>query len=277
MPHDRNGYSERIQRAVDYLGGHLDETLGLETLARVACFSPYHFHRIYRGLLGETVNETVRRLRLQRAAIDLLDRELTVERAARRAGYSSQAAFTRAFRAEYGAPPARYRGSGIDEQPPANYQVSIGHLPRLRVAMIAVRGDYRLTSRAFERLMTVAATTGMLTPGTRTIGIYYDDPESVAEAELRSAACITVADEWTPSGELTNAYIEGGRYAKIVHTGPYHEVEDRIRLALSELAAPERRRAAGCAVPGGVPERSAAGAGEGSQDGRDDATKDVSG
>lgn len=106
MPHDRNGYSERIQRAVDYLGGHLDETLGLETLARVACFSPYHFHRIYRGLLGETVNETVRRLRLQRAAIDLLDRELTVERAARRAGYSSQAAFTRAFRAEYGAPPA---------------------------------------------------------------------------------------------------------------------------------------------------------------------------
>src|SRR3954454_14216578 len=107
---DSNGYSERIRRVVDYLAAHLDETLDLERLARVACFSPYHFHRIYRGLLGETVNDTVRRLRLQRAAIDLLDRDLSIERTAGRAGYASQAAFTRAFHAEYGDPPARYRG-----------------------------------------------------------------------------------------------------------------------------------------------------------------------
>lgn len=90
MAQGSNGYSDRVQRVVDYLLGHLDEALDLETLARVACLSPYHFHRIYRGLLGETVNETVRRLRLQRAALDLLDRELSIERTARRAGYSSQ-------------------------------------------------------------------------------------------------------------------------------------------------------------------------------------------
>jgi AraC family transcriptional regulator len=58
MVHDPNGYSERIQR-VDYMARRLDEELDLETLARVACLSPYHFHRIYRGLIGETVNETV--------------------------------------------------------------------------------------------------------------------------------------------------------------------------------------------------------------------------
>jgi transcriptional regulator GlxA family with amidase domain len=59
-----NGYAERVQRVVDYLAEHLDETLDLEVLARVACFSPYHFHRIYRALLGETVSDTLRRLRL---------------------------------------------------------------------------------------------------------------------------------------------------------------------------------------------------------------------
>jgi AraC-like DNA-binding protein len=90
MVNDRNGYSERIQRVVDYVAVHLDETLDLEKLSGVACFSPYHFHRIYRGLLGETVNDTVRRLRLHRAAVDLLDRELSIERAARRAGFGSQ-------------------------------------------------------------------------------------------------------------------------------------------------------------------------------------------
>src|SRR5262245_38168227 len=105
----RENYSARIQRVTDYLAKNLDSDLDLATLASVASLSPYHFHRVYRALLGETVSDTVRRLRLHRAAIDLLDRELSIERTAHRAGYASQAAFTRAFRAEYGAPPARYR------------------------------------------------------------------------------------------------------------------------------------------------------------------------
>ena len=230
MVSNPNVYSERIKCVVDYLAEHLDEALDLETLARVACFSPYHFHRIYRGLLGETVNETVRRLRLNRAAIDLLDRELSIERTARRAGYASQAAFTRAFRAEYGEPPARYRGDrreaeSAEERNSALYRVETIDLPRLHVAMIEHHGDYKLTSKAFERLMTVAATTGLLRPKTRTIGIYHDDAESVPEAELRSAACITVPDDWTPSAELKAGHVEDGRYARIVHTGPYTELK----------------------------------------------------
>lgn len=224
-----NRYAERIQRVVDYVAGHLDETLDLEMLARVAHFSPYHFHRTYRALLGETVNDTVRRLRLQRAAIDLLDREVSIDRTARRAGYASQAAFTRAFRTEYGQPPARYRGAaGTAEHEHggkvASYRVEIVTLRRLRVAAIWHRGDYQLTSRAFERLMTIAATTGLLRPDTRTFGIYHDDPVSVPQAELRSTACITIPDGWAPSGEVVEEQIEGGGYARIVHTGPYSEL-----------------------------------------------------
>jgi len=230
MTNDSHGYPARIQRVVDYLAVHLDEALDLETLARVAHFSPYHFHRIYRGLLGETVNDTVRRLRLHRSAIDLLDRDLGIDRTARRAGYASQAAFTRAFRAEYGEPPARYRvarrATELDQERNLTmYQVEILTLPKLRVAAIEHRGDYQLTGKAFERLMTVAATTGLLTPDTRTIGIYRDDPVSVPQDELKSTACITVPDDWAPSGELTEAHIEGGRYARIVHTGPYTELK----------------------------------------------------
>jgi AraC family transcriptional regulator len=227
---DPNDYAKRVQRVVDYVAEHLDETLDLDALARVAHFSPYHFHRVYRGLLGETVNDTVRRLRLQRAAIDLLDRHLSVDRAARRAGYASQAAFTRAFRAEYGEPPARYRVARQivqlnQERSSTMYQVEIVTMPKLRVAAIEHRGDYQLTSSVFERLMTVAATTGLLTPDTRTIGIFHDDPLSVPPDELRSTACITVPDNWSPSGDLTEAHIEGGRYARIVHTGTYAELK----------------------------------------------------
>jgi AraC family transcriptional regulator len=50
---------------------------------------------------------------------------------------------------------------------------------------------------------------------------YHDDPVSVPQKELRSTAYITVPEEWIPHGELAEAYVEGGRYARIVHTGPY--------------------------------------------------------
>jgi AraC family transcriptional regulator len=104
------------------------------------------------------------------------------------------------------------------------YLVEIKQMPKVRVAMIQSRGDYRLVSKVFERLSTIAATSGLIAPDTRWFGIYHDDPESVPADELRSAACITVADDWTPSGELTEGYVEGGRYARIVHTGPYSEL-----------------------------------------------------
>src|SRR5882724_10233507 len=153
-------YPARIQRVVEYLAGHLDDTLDLDTVARLAHLSPYHFHRVYRGWLGETVGDTVRRLRLYRSAVDLLDRDLAIERVARRAGYASQAAFTRAFRDEYGEPPARYRGARRllpADGERSRHRVEVLTLPGLRVAAIHQRGDYRLATKAFERLMTTAA------------------------------------------------------------------------------------------------------------------------
>ena len=61
-------YHERILRTLAHIQAHLDDALDLDGLARVACFSPYHFHRVFRGLVGEPVQEHVRRLRLERAA-----------------------------------------------------------------------------------------------------------------------------------------------------------------------------------------------------------------
>src|SRR5688572_16997141 len=102
-------YGARLERVHRYLSEHLDDDVDLERLASVACFSPFHFHRIYHALQGETVAETVRRQRLHRAALELIDGVLPIARVAERAGYGSQAAFTRAFRSAYGAPPAAYR------------------------------------------------------------------------------------------------------------------------------------------------------------------------
>jgi AraC family transcriptional regulator len=226
-----NAYADRLERVFMWLADHLDDAIDLTRLADVACLSRYHFHRIYRAIHGETVADTVRRLRLHRAAVDLIAGSLPVPRVARRAGYESQEAFTRAFKAAYGVPPGRYRASFVpvpttnrSEETTMSYQVTIRKQSPIRVAALAHRGDYSKIGSTFERLAAAAAGEGLVGPHARLFGIYYDDPKA-ARGELRADACITVSDDWTPNGRLELREICGGRYAVVLHVGPYAELE----------------------------------------------------
>ena len=61
-------YKRRMLRVLVHIQQHLDDRLALEELAGLACFSPCHFHRVFKGMVGESVKEHIRRLRLERAA-----------------------------------------------------------------------------------------------------------------------------------------------------------------------------------------------------------------
>ena len=82
----RQLYEERLLRVLVYIQQHLDESLALVDLAELAHFSPYHFHRVFRGLVGESLHEHIRRLRLERAAIRLKHSNQTVVQIALEAG-----------------------------------------------------------------------------------------------------------------------------------------------------------------------------------------------
>jgi AraC family transcriptional regulator len=106
-----------------------------------------------------------------------------------------------------------------------SYQATTRELPGITVAALAHRGDYQTIPGTFVRLATMAGALGVLGPGTRTFGIYYDDPSATPAEALRSEACITVPDDWAPSGDLQRREIQGGRYAVVLHVGPYAELE----------------------------------------------------
>jgi AraC family transcriptional regulator len=234
-PAIRSDYSVRLNRVSTWLTEHLDDTLDLARLADVACMSPYHFHRIYRALQGETVAATVRRFRLHRAAVELIAGSLPVRRIARRAGYGSQEAFTRAFKAAYRITPARYRASFIPlPSTPADegametttaYEATIREMTPLRVAALRHSGDYRQIGGTFERMAAMAACQGVLGTATRYFGIYYDDPTATLKRSLRSEACLTVPSHWEPTDELRLLEVRGGRYSVVLHMGPYAELE----------------------------------------------------
>jgi AraC family transcriptional regulator len=111
---ERRVYTARINRVMDHIDAHLGETLDLEALAGVARFSPFHFHRLFQSLTGETLAERVRRRRLEVAAGRLLTHpDATALKIALEVGFNSAEAFTRAFRAHFGVTPTSWRGGAF--------------------------------------------------------------------------------------------------------------------------------------------------------------------
>ena len=102
-------YHDRVNRVLDYIGGHLDGELSLSRLSEVGCFSPFHFHRIFQAVTGETLNSHVRRVRLERAALLMkTSPRKRITDVAMEAGFAGTAAFSRAFRNHFGRAPSSW-------------------------------------------------------------------------------------------------------------------------------------------------------------------------
>jgi AraC family transcriptional regulator len=99
----RAEYMGRINRVIDHIDANLGGDLPLSTLASVAAFSPFHFHRIFKAVVGETVTGFIRRRRVERAAYLLLaNPSRPITQVALECGFSSPAAFARVFRESFG-------------------------------------------------------------------------------------------------------------------------------------------------------------------------------
>jgi AraC family transcriptional regulator len=245
---------------------HLDEALDLEELAQVACFSSFHFHRIFAAMTGETIAVYVRRLRLERAAMELRSGAKQVIQVALDAGYEGHSAFTRAFKAAYGVSPAAFRRatgpiailaapSGVHFRPGVplttfntNHittkvmKVITRKIKPMRVAYLRHVGpyEYESVSRTWNDLTARLSADKQVRKSSVFIGIGHDDPSVTPAAELRYDACITVDEDYEPKKPVELQTIVGGDYA-VAKNCPFGKVKDAYQYLFGKWLARSSR------------------------------------
>lgn len=230
-------YKNRVKKALTYIENHLDENIPLETLAEVANFSPYHFHRIFTGMVGETVKNYIRRLKMQRAARQIISTNQQILDIALNAGYESAESFTRAFQEKFNTTPSKFRHEQREIRLSTiktykigamkNMQVTIKNVEKIRVASVRHVGPYAECGTAFQKLF--ACKTLVCGPNTKILGICYDDPEITEPAKIRFDACMTVANNFQPTDGIEVKEVGGSKYAITRHIGPYSELYKTYR------------------------------------------------
>jgi AraC family transcriptional regulator len=246
-------YVERVNRAIDHVVRNLASPLKLEEVSRAACFSPFHFHRVFKGIVGETLNQFVKRQRLERALYLMSHapkRPLTD--VALDCGFSSSSDFSRSFKQRYGVPPSafdlrtfrdsrraefervlssqagapRLRRLPVGENPDG-FEVRLRDVPARTVAYIRVLDSYRegAAQAACERLVAWATERGV--EHGQWLGYMWDDPEIVALEDCRYDVALVV-DDVEPAGEVGRFEFPPMRVAEVRLSGDIELVQRAI-------------------------------------------------
>lgn len=246
MSNDKNLYEEyisRINKVQDYIESNISESFSLPMLSEIAHFSPYHFHRIFFTMTGETLFQYIQRIRLEKAAFLLLaNKETNVMEISLECGFSNQASFAKAFKNYFKMSASKFRsekskeniiesnmGKVLSERVCYNsivkdnamnlsYTVKIKTMPNMRVAYIRHTGPYKKDVDLFQKLYTKLYRWGeakaLIHPDTtRWITLFHDSCDLTEDDKLRVSVCMTISENIEVDGEVGSLIIQGGKYA----------------------------------------------------------------
>lgn len=235
-------YQQQLNQVIEYIGKHLDEKLTLTQLSDVACFSKYHFHRLFTAYTGLSLQQYIRWLRLKRAAYQLsLNKEKSIINIAIDAGIESHEAFSRAFKQTCGMNPSEFRYQSnwstwdkppylLPQRSDVQMNVTIKNINARRLAVVEHRGDVSLLVNSFNKLIDwmKAQPTGLKLQAGEAFGFAYDDPKTTASDEFRFDLGITVPEQLSLNGEVVEKRLPAGRYAVAIHKGSHDNIGDTV-------------------------------------------------
>lgn len=235
-------YRQQLNKVIEFIGKHVDEKLTLTQLSEVACFSKYHFHRLFTAYTGLSLQQYIRWLRLKKAAHQLIVfKDRSIINIAIEAGFESHEAFTRAFKQTCGISPSEFRQSSswhawekppylLPQQGEIIMNVTIKKMNERRLASIEHRGDPRLLGDSVNKLIGWAKAQPINVkpkPG-ESFGFAYDDPKLTPAEDFRFDLAITIPEQLTIRGDVIEKRLPGGRYAVATHKGSRENIGNTV-------------------------------------------------
>lgn len=242
-PHSetRVDYKIRINKVFDYIEKNLDADLSLSTVSEIAFFSPFHFHRIFKSITGETVGEYITRRRVEKAASVLIHKNTAVGDIYLNYGFKDNSSFTRTFKKFYGVSPTEFRRQNVkrfskirqleskngqiypdDEQYlciinnikqwiQMNAKIEIKEIQQIDLACVSTIGHSDLQN-AYQKLIRWATPIGLLNENTKMVTVYHDSFKVTEAEKVRMDACMILKQPAVFSEEVKPSKIEIGRF-----------------------------------------------------------------
>lgn len=236
-------YINRINKALQFIDQNLDAELTLDSVAEIACYSPFHFHRIFKAITSESLNSYINRRRIEKAAAVLMYQpQVSIAELSLQFGFNSNASFTRSFKKYYGISPAGFRKtlpnrfskisqteskngqeSGVFEKYICNInqlknwlymnaKIEIKKMPQLNLACVTSIGVKGIAD-AYDELLKWVIPQGLLDhPENKMITIYHDSFKITSPDKVRMSACIKLTQPAKPNGKIHLRTIEEGKY-----------------------------------------------------------------
>ena len=241
---------------LEHIDRELDQPLALDTLAGIAHFSPFHFHRLFSAWMGETLGDYLRRRRLELAAMRLIAQpRVPVLHIALSVGFGSAEAFTCAFNARFGCSPTVWRRQNAAAAPPnSNPDQTKRNLDQVATDVSSHYGashnrtqETSMNVKLLDRQPTTVAYLRHLGPYGAPLsrfwqdtvypwmvsndllnrpryGISHDDPGITAPEKCRYDACVEVPANFVATGKSFITTVPGGKYAAASFYGTASEI-----------------------------------------------------
>ncbi|WDV48074.1 GyrI-like domain-containing protein [Clostridiaceae bacterium M8S5] len=241
-----NEYISRINKVQDYIESNINKSLSLDELADISGFSKYHFCRIFKAIVNETILSYINRIRLERAVgLLLYNFTMSITEIAMTLGYSDSAVFARAFKNRFGISASKLRqqcskNSKIDSKNGKAiiklqlYHKRVGGQCRKNTTIkgkVVVRtineikaiyyrhnGSYSELSKIFKRRLDKLISWGMAREvvdinDLKPFAIYHDNPEFTDDDNLKTSICLAIDDNIKVAGQIGKLTIPSGKYA----------------------------------------------------------------
>ncbi len=234
---------KRIRKVLNHIDQNLQDDLSLEKLAEIGAYSAFHFHRIFRGIIGETLQEYITRKRLEKSAMMLShQKQKSIEDIFSEVGFKSHSTFSKIFKKHFGVSPSVFRKNTPEKFSKilpinsnngqkevvfqqylyhlnqmknfmeTNAKIEVKEMPEMHIASVLSIGIQNV-EKAYHKLISWAISKNIFPrENVKMISVYHDSFKVTAPDKVRIHACMLLDEPIKNEGEIFAETLPKGKY-----------------------------------------------------------------